>query len=645
MIKKAIKSIILVLAIIASSLLFVACDEPTTTAVTLKTPGAVLNNGGSVIETENYFYYVNGMGISTDANDYGTPIKGSIAVVAKSDMTKSEIVVPKLVSAKDYNAGIYLYGQYLYYGTTTTKKGTDGKIATDHLEFQKAKIDGSGVEEILTIKGLDTPFRFFEANGKVYLVYQTTVTENGESKAVLISRDVATGAEKVIAKDYTSYMFLSNDAMNEGATVSVLFTKEVKKYPTLTDNDEIADYNELYAYKVGEAQAKLLRSGSTEKTGKVNPVTYSIVSFIGNGVVLTTNESANTVKAENHEYINLDTLYTSTVDTQKTIVGEVLKDITNINGLVKSVNEIYYFNSELGFIYKSDATKDASEAYPVAKASVDTLIGEYDGYIYYFDSESFVRSVEIDAEDVHDENVIVEKSASSDWYDVEILDGKLFFKGPTDLDRGYIRFVDLDAIDYDADFTEEEGEDVTYMIMDQTKVQEIGKYTDEDVAKMFEAKLVEYRDNALQSSDMRVDVREDDGSLIVINAKIDGVTQDWVTTEDFVELAKAYDALTSAQKEYLGDEAVKAYDKYIRCVKMNTLLAKLEGFNEAQKAGLDETAENAWKAIATTVKNQMQAWLTASDYIDVENMADNNLLWEYWGGDDTKGALEYFFAD
>jgi len=630
MIKKVIKSILLVLVMTALLVSAVACGEDNgSTAVTLKTPGTVISNGGAVIETQNYYYFVNGAADSSADNEYGTPIKGSIMVVNKADMKTQEIVVPKIVSSSDYNAGIYLYGEYLYYGTTTTKKGTDGQVATNVLEFQKAKIDGSGVSEILTVDGLGTEFRFIENDGVVYLVYKTATTVDGENVNRLVSLNTATGAETVIVEGYENFTFITNEGINKGSKVAVLYTKTVEKYPDVDGNDETETYNELYAYKVGESTSKLVRTGKADKTGLVNNVTYSIAKIIDNYAIIATNDSTNSAKSVSYDYIALDTLYTSTADTQKTIVGQEVKNEGHFDALVVSFSEIYYVDATTSFLVKAGFDKESRYDVPVANVAVTKLLGVYDGRLYYTDENSFIYSVELSETEIKEPVVVIDNSTYADWYKtVFTSSGHLFYNGSTDLDRYYVRAIDLANLDYDADVNEEEIEGTTVYKADQDKIIKLGKYTDEDYAKFFEASLVVYRDSC-KGDDMRVKVRDDNGVLIKVNGE--------VTTQEFVDLKAEYAKLTDAQKEYLSADAVDAYDLYIRCVELNTKLSVLEGFNNSSN-------KDSFSAKATEVKAYIEQCLTLSDYEDVFNMADNNLLWEYFGGNETDGAYEYFFG-
>ena len=65
MIKKMLKVLSVVLALALSLSLFACREEQGSTDVQLKTPGAVISNGGAVIETENYFYFIKILKLTT----------------------------------------------------------------------------------------------------------------------------------------------------------------------------------------------------------------------------------------------------------------------------------------------------------------------------------------------------------------------------------------------------------------------------------------------------------------------------------------------------------------------------------------------------------------------------------------------------
>ena len=53
----------------------------------LKNGGAVISetNGGFMVETENYVYYINGVANTSENNAFGAPVKGTLMAVDKTD--------------------------------------------------------------------------------------------------------------------------------------------------------------------------------------------------------------------------------------------------------------------------------------------------------------------------------------------------------------------------------------------------------------------------------------------------------------------------------------------------------------------------------------------------------------------------------
>ena len=115
--KKLLAKIVCMMLVLAMAIATLAgCSESSWSGtVTLKNSGQVLSNGGFIAETENYIYFINGVGVSTSNNKMGEPLKGALMVADKSDLTKSEIVVPKLMVASDYNMGVFIDGGYAYF--------------------------------------------------------------------------------------------------------------------------------------------------------------------------------------------------------------------------------------------------------------------------------------------------------------------------------------------------------------------------------------------------------------------------------------------------------------------------------------------------------------------------------------------------
>ena len=68
-------------------------------------------NGGFVAETSKYVYFINGIESSSADNSYGTPVKGALVAADKTDFSKTQVVIPELMAASDYEAGVYLFNE------------------------------------------------------------------------------------------------------------------------------------------------------------------------------------------------------------------------------------------------------------------------------------------------------------------------------------------------------------------------------------------------------------------------------------------------------------------------------------------------------------------------------------------------------
>ena len=75
--KILVKILVCALAVICAFGM-VACGDNDWQGTSMKSPGAVLSNGGFLAETENYVYYINGFTSYGDDNEFGTPVKGSL---------------------------------------------------------------------------------------------------------------------------------------------------------------------------------------------------------------------------------------------------------------------------------------------------------------------------------------------------------------------------------------------------------------------------------------------------------------------------------------------------------------------------------------------------------------------------------------
>ena len=246
---KGIKKIItgvLAVTCLTSAVAFSACGDDNYTATPLtgyeETKNApVESNGGFAVKKGSWIYFINGTQYYTASNEYGDAVRGSLMRISETNFnagnyTQAEIVVPQLFVAQDYDAGIFIYGDYVYYATPTTDKDMEtGEAERTKIDFKRAKLDGSE-----TMKGyyfrLDnntSNYRYVEENGVVYCLYEEDTT--------LKSYNTVTGVTSVLVKGASSSFYYDTD-VTDG---KVYYTMAVTK-GTDTDNPVTMDYNQLY---------------------------------------------------------------------------------------------------------------------------------------------------------------------------------------------------------------------------------------------------------------------------------------------------------------------------------------------------------------------------------------------------------------
>ena len=211
--------------------------------------GAVSSNGGFVVqkgEGDNaWFYFINGVQDSSADNTYGDVVKGSLMRISAGNMKSgsyenAETVVPELFVAGDYTAGVYIYGDSVYYATPNTIRNLDGEVESGYLNFRSANLDGSAMTDYyVQVSSNTTEYRFVEENGVVYLLYlDSTNTE-------IHSYNTQTGVNTVLAKGYTSAEFDDSDPENP----VVYYTMPVTtpgSYSASSGSGSPESYNQLY---------------------------------------------------------------------------------------------------------------------------------------------------------------------------------------------------------------------------------------------------------------------------------------------------------------------------------------------------------------------------------------------------------------
>ena len=215
-----------------------------------------ISNGGFAVEKGNYIYFINGVESNTAKNDYGTPVKGTISRISVEDYkarnySKTDIVVPQIAYSGNHDAGIFIYGDEIYYGTPSTAKSADGAVQNGNIEMQSTKLDRSKTSApYITFDDLYREYRYVQVEGTVYLLYvATSESLYDETSGVtnIHSLNTKTGKNTLLAYNVESYKFDAEDKTNP----RIYYTMNVKNYASGKNET----YNQIYTVTADVTEA------------------------------------------------------------------------------------------------------------------------------------------------------------------------------------------------------------------------------------------------------------------------------------------------------------------------------------------------------------------------------------------------------
>lgn len=228
---------------------------------------AAVSNGGFAVEKDGYVYFINGKAENTAENKFGSVEKGALMRIKTADLNagnynEAQTVVPLLFVAGNYNAGIYIYGDYVYFATPTTDKDVKtGEIANTHIDFKRAKLDGTEVMKNYFYRSAtnNAKYRFVKGDdGKVYLL----IEENGTLKSVNVEDEDAEPTVLVSGSSITYYFDEKNPE-----NPNVYYTMGVT-YDVDTDMSSTASYNQIYSV-----------NAATKATVNADEASYTVKVF------------------------------------------------------------------------------------------------------------------------------------------------------------------------------------------------------------------------------------------------------------------------------------------------------------------------------------------------------------------------------
>ena len=218
--------------------------------------GKVISNGGFAVQKGNYVYYINGKQSNSVENTFGKVETGAIMRISNSDLAarnynNTETVVPEIVHSGNNDAGIFVYGDYVYYSTPSTEKSSDGGVQNSNILFKRAKLDGSEVMKDYFAKYTDNTiqYRYVEVDGVVYLLYVAKGEDlYGSAYTNLHSVNTQTGVDTLLAYNVDNVMFDKTDLSNP----RVFYTMKVTDYVTSTS--PFTEYNQVYTVTADETE-------------------------------------------------------------------------------------------------------------------------------------------------------------------------------------------------------------------------------------------------------------------------------------------------------------------------------------------------------------------------------------------------------
>ena len=312
-----------VAAISAFGLVFSAgCGNYKWNAVSDKDTSSVVEgtNGGFLVETGDYVYFINGNTAFNLDNTFGNVLKGSIQRIKKTDLesgnySSTQTIVPSLVYSGQYSAGIYIYGNYIYYTTPSTQKDSSGTILNTTLDFRRTTLDGAETDRNALWQSTNNmvDYRYVEVDGTVYILYATTETLYGSSTTNIHSVNCSTGENKVLAYNVASYIFDTVDATNPVAYYTM-------KVPYFTGGTDTYGYNQVYRVRadVKESPREYDFSMVSNYDESSNPLYINYGDFVFDGIGITQNKTEGRVtqfnyahwSKNNYDIINSEYTYT-----------------------------------------------------------------------------------------------------------------------------------------------------------------------------------------------------------------------------------------------------------------------------------------------------------------------------------------------
>ena len=398
--KKALISVVIVVLVAVMLLTLTACNKYKWNAVgtTEYSSEEAVGNGSLVVKQGGYLYFVNNVAdtssLTKDDNEWGA--NGSNGAIIKSKINEDGtletlgVVVPKIFAPSYSDAGIYVYGEWIYYAARSQKTDNKGNLISA-LEFLRTKTDGTKTQSLAIVEDTSTTY-IFTKTGLLYTKDSNIYYVDYSGKKI---KDAAT-----VVEEYTDLVVSEED-------LCMFYTK--------ASDDE---------YVMGNNLGVVLADGS-------NKIIISESAYAPEGVNYKTNPSTLfTLDIIAYNAADNSIYYTKTCkdnDAKVFTIGYAIPEDYSFNKdneiafAKKALSSIYSLGINVGIVDVSSSTivsyaKMTDPALEVkseelALSAQITVLYEKDGYTYYLESSKLYRA-----------NLFVDGKVNKNAYEEKISD-------------------------------------------------------------------------------------------------------------------------------------------------------------------------------------------------------------------------------
>ena len=217
--KKIFTGVVIVALVAVMLLGLTACNKYKWNSVDPVTSGEAQGNGTLAVKQDGYLYFVNNVADDsslTKENEWGA--NGTNGAIMKSKIKEDGtleclgIVVPKMFYTDSSNAGIYIYGEWIYYVARSQKTDNKGNLLSS-LEFMRTLTDGTKTESIAIVEDLSTNY-IISSTGLLYTKDSNIYYVDFSAKKFKAA-EVVTGYSDILVSEEDLCMFYTKASDNE----------------------------------------------------------------------------------------------------------------------------------------------------------------------------------------------------------------------------------------------------------------------------------------------------------------------------------------------------------------------------------------------------------------------------------------------